>query len=74
MIHDATEHRGDLGDRAAGHAAMANDLALRQARAAAGTPIGKSDACLNCGEPTLGGARWCGPECRDDWARRAGRC
>jgi hypothetical protein len=26
--------------------------------------------CLNCGEPLAGPAsRWCGVECRDDWAR-----
>ena len=72
-IHDATEHRGDMGDRAAGHAAMANHLALLHARAAAQLPIESSEVCLNCGQPTVEGARWCDSACRDDWQRRAGR-
>ena len=71
-IHDAGQHRGDLGDRAAGHAAMAADPALLQVREAAARPIETSAACLNCGDPTTAGARWCGPDCRDDWVKRRG--
>ncbi len=26
--------------------------------------------CLNCGEPTPYGHRWCDKDCRDDWAKR----
>lgn len=70
MIHDATEHRGDLGDRAAGLAAMSAELAVLQARAAAQAQPPTSEVCLNCGAPTTGGARWCDAECRDDFVRR----
>lgn len=75
-ISEADEHRGDLGDVAAGHAAMAADLAIMHARHAAGQPVPSSPACLNCGTPTQGGARWCDGDCRDDFERRrgVGRC
>lgn len=69
-ISEADEHRGDLGDVAAGHAAMAADLAIMHARHAAGQPVPSSPACLNCGTPTQGGARWCDADCRDDWMLR----
>jgi len=72
VIHDATEHRGDLGDRAAGHAAMSTELAVLHARAAAQAPMPASEVCLNCGTPTTSGARWCDADCRDDWALRQG--
>ena len=72
MIHDATEHRGDIGDRAAGHAAMSAELAVLHARAAAQAPIQASEVCLNCGTPTTAGARWCDADCRDDYLRRQG--
>lgn len=32
-------------------------------------PIPTSAVCLNCGEPTENGARWCCPECRDQWEK-----
>lgn len=34
---------------------------------AAPTPTAKH--CLNCGEKTKNGARWCCVECRDQWQR-----
>lgn len=27
------------------------------------------DTCLNCGEPTIDGRRWCSVDCRVDWER-----
>lgn len=33
-----------------------------------------SKVCLNCGEYTEDGARWCDSECRDDWSMRGGDC
>ena len=32
-------------------------------------PIVPSEVCLYCGEKTLNGARWCGPDCRSDYER-----
>jgi lipopolysaccharide biosynthesis regulator YciM len=29
--------------------------------------IPTSATCLNCGEGTANGARWCCPDCRDSW-------
>lgn len=31
--------------------------------------IAPSEVCLYCGEKTLNGARWCGPDCRSDYER-----
>jgi hypothetical protein len=36
-------------------------------------PIEPSEVCLHCGEPTANGARWCGPDCRDDHQEEAKR-
>lgn len=35
----------------------------------AAKPIPTSDVCLNCGEATINGARWCSAECRNDYER-----
>lgn len=35
----------------------------------ASKPIPTSDVCLNCEEPTIGGARFCDSSCRDDYQR-----
>lgn len=72
-ISEADEHRGDMGDAAAGHAALQADLAILHARHAAGQPVPASPACLNCGTPTHAGARWCDADCRDDWMLRQTR-
>ena len=37
-----------------------------RARTKPNLTIPTSIVCLNCGEPTEGGARWCNAECRDD--------
>lgn len=72
VIHDAAVDRGDVIDRANGVAALAVDLAVVHAAHAARQPIPESAVCLNCGEATRGGARWCDGDCRDDWLRRTG--
>lgn len=53
-------------------AAQDNDVILSAAvqeirQRAASTPTAKR--CLNCGEKTKNGARWCCVECRDQWQR-----
>lgn len=35
----------------------------------AARPIPTSDVCLNCDEPTVGGARWCNYACQIDYLR-----
>jgi hypothetical protein len=36
-------------------------------------PIAATGICLWCSDPLeLSGARWCSPECRDDWSKRNG--
>ena len=56
----------DDGDRA-------NRLMERERTAAATMRRPEGPAaigeCLWCGEPLEPGLRWCGPGCRDDWAR-----
>ena len=32
--------------------------------------IPTSDVCLNCGDPTPGGKRWCDTDCQHDWSKR----
>jgi hypothetical protein len=48
------------------------EKALRdhQAWAEKTKPALKAGLCNNCDEPVEAGARFCGPECRDDWQRR----
>jgi hypothetical protein len=41
-----------------------NQVALIQAMV---KPLPTSDVCLHCGEKTLGGARWCDADCRNDY-------
>lgn len=53
-------------------AAQDNDVILSAAvqeirQRASPTPTAKR--CLNCGEKTKNGARWCCVECRDQWQR-----
>jgi len=62
----------DLADRAADVSDLWRDLELRQARQRAAESIPSTDRCLNCEAPTAG-ARWCGPDCRDDYLRREAR-
>jgi len=51
---------------------VANDLAyayansgVAKAASEAAKPIPTSPVCLECGEGTAGGARWCSASCRD---------
>jgi hypothetical protein len=36
-------------------------------------PIIPSEVCLNCGEATANGARWCNADCRNDHQEEAKR-
>lgn len=47
--------------------ARSTQIALCEREAA--KPIPTSEFCLNCDEPTNGGARWCSSGCRDDHQR-----
>jgi len=60
-------------DRAEKHIEMELTAQIRVVRSQASEKLPFVRFCLNCGEPTQKGARWCCPECRDDWekARRA---
>lgn len=64
--------RGDMADQAGAVVELSITLAMQRARHAAAQPTSVSEACLNCGERTTSGARWCDAECRDDWSRRQG--
>ncbi len=43
---------------------------IESARAIAARETPKSDMCLECGEQTEGGARWCDAMCRDLYQER----
>lgn len=47
--------------------ARSTQIALCEREAA--KPIPTSDVCLNCGEATINGARWCSQECCSDWQK-----
>lgn len=47
--------------------ARSTQIALCEREAA--KPIPTSDVCLNCEEPTVGGARWCSYDCQIDWSK-----
>lgn len=54
-------------DRANEHA---EEMLRRQIKMASAKPIPTSEVCLNCNEPTTGGARWCDAFCREDWEKQ----
>ena len=60
----------DVADQAEAQEELLRSLALAEARARARRPLPTAEACLNCGEPTANGARWCDAECRDTYLRR----
>ena len=59
----------DIYDQATAREEQDRELALQNARALNSGPKYNGE-CLNCGEPTTSGIRWCSPECRDDWQIR----
>ena len=59
----------DEADRANDYAQAALDANISRARTW-NLHIEDSDTCMNCGEPTKDGRRWCNTDCRIDWERR----
>jgi|GEM_PF-4918247 len=57
-------------DRASYYEQMLVAAAISTACTIANEPIQKSKICLNCGESTQEGLRWCSPECREDGIKR----
>lgn len=53
-------------------ARMEHEENIRRARTCT-FEIAESDTCMNCGEPTTGGRRWCDMDCRIDWEKREER-
>jgi hypothetical protein len=60
----------DLADQAEAQEELLRGFALAEARADARRPLPTSPVCLNCGDPTTNGARWCDADCRDTYLRR----
>jgi hypothetical protein len=63
----------DLADQAEATEELFRSAVVREVRARAALPIAPSDECLDCGAPTVGGARWCDAACRDNYERRQAR-
>lgn len=62
----------DEADRANDYAQTELDANISRARTWKFEII-ESDVCLNCGEETKDGRRWCSVDCRIDWERREGK-
>lgn len=60
----------DIYDQATAREEQDREIALQHARSAAVGPA-YTGFCLNCDVITHAGHRWCCPECRDDWYKRA---
>ncbi len=60
----------DIADLASDSAEFFFDLAQRHRQETAPVIIA-TGYCLDCDEALPAGQRWCGPECRDKWQRRA---
>lgn len=58
----------DIIDNANDCAELYLGVALRNAQAKVAPAPHGIGLCLNCGTETAGDARWCDPDCRDDWA------
>ena len=59
----------DDADRAQEQIEREDEARLKRAHLA-GYDALATGACLNCDHPLSPGIRFCGPECRDDWAQR----
>ena len=60
----------DIIDMANDKADALLDALLTEARYQSTLMVQACGVCLNCGEPLEGEARFCSPECRDDYQRR----
>ena len=60
----------DECDRAFDLEDHARSVKVRLASEAAQVRPALSEVCLECGELTVAGARWCNVDCRDSWQLR----
>jgi len=60
-------------DRASEYEDIARNRMIEESSRKASIPVHKSKKCLNCGEATKNGARWCSKECQDDYLKRIKR-
>lgn len=60
----------DIYDQATQREELEREIALQQVRYSARNGPSYIGECLNCQVVTNDGARWCTPECRDDWQHR----
>lgn len=59
----------DIIDAASDIEEYARSTQIAMCEREAAKPIPTSEFCLNCDEPTVGGARWCDADCRDTWVK-----
>jgi hypothetical protein len=71
MINEAEQH-ADPADVGADLTQAERDSQVAHIQSQV-KPIETSEVCLNCGEPTVNGARWCNADCRDDHQEEARR-